>query len=113
MDINDDIMNMQKGWVVHYEDGTIITEYDSNGQEIDWKKVPKVGIKSLSIKWHGKHWSIIGKDVYLQKKRGWVIPGTGMVAPEVEFRFIGYWEGNNRVFYRVDDATGEMKMVVE
>lgn len=113
MDINDEIMNMPKGWILHYEDGTIITEYDSNGVEKDWKKVPKVGIKSLSLKWYTKHWSVAGKDVYLQKKRGWIVPGTAMTSPEVQYRFIGYWEGNNRVFYRIDDETGEMKMVVE
>jgi hypothetical protein len=113
MDMNDDILNMVKGWVVHYEDGTIITEYSSDGTETEWKKIPKVGIKSLSLKWHTKYWSIAGKEVYLQKKRGWVVPGTQMTEPVVEYRCIGYWEGNNRVFYKVDELTGEMKMVVE
>ena len=34
MDINDDIMNMPKGWIVSYTDGTIITEYDKYGRII-------------------------------------------------------------------------------
>jgi len=54
MDINDAVMSMAKGWVVSYNDGTVITEYDKDGNETNWKKVPKVGIKSLSLKWHSK-----------------------------------------------------------
>ena len=30
MDINDDTLSMPKGWVVKYEDGKIVTEYDRN-----------------------------------------------------------------------------------
>lgn len=114
MDINDAVMNMSKGWVVHYEDGTILTEYDFVGNSTDWREVPKKGIKSLSLKWYGKHWSIYGKDIYLQKKRGWVIPVFGLEQEvSVQSRSIGYWEGNNKIFYQVDEQTGQMKMVVE
>lgn len=114
MDINDDIMNMPKGWVVHYHDGTIITEYDRDGNQRDWRSVPKTGIKSLSLKWHNKHWSIFGKSIYLQKKRGSIIPLSGIEQePTVEYRYIGYWEGNNKVFYRVEEETGKMSIVVE
>ena len=114
MDVNDDIANMPRGWVVHYEDGRIITEYDKEGNETEWKKVPKRGIKYLSLKWHNKHWTIHGKDIYLQKKRGWVIPRAGVEQePVIEYRYIGYWEGANKVFYRVNEATGRMNMIVE
>jgi len=114
MDINDEIMNMPRGWVVHYEDGRIITEYDLDGNQLDWRKVPKRGIKSLSLKWHTKHWTIHGKEIYLQKKRGWVVPTAGVdQTPNIQYRYIGYWEGNDKVFYQVDEQTGQMKMVVE
>lgn len=114
MDINDDVMSMPKGWVVKYEDGSIITEYDRNGTQRDWRKIPKKGIQSLSLKWYTKHWTIQGKDIYLQKKRGWVVPQAGVEQePNVQYRYIGYWEGNSKVYYQVDELTGQMKMVVE
>ena len=114
MDINDDIMNMPRGWIVQYEDGTIITEYDRNGVQRDWKGVPKRGIKCLSLKWHGKFWTIHSKEIYLQKKRGWITPVAGVEQePNIQYRYIGYWEGNNKVFYQVDEHTGVMRMVVE
>lgn len=114
MDINDDIMNMQKGWVVQYEDGRILTEYDRDGVCLNWRTVPKVGIKSLSLKWYNKHWTLYGKSIYLQKKRGWVVPVAGVdQEANIQYRYIGYWEGNNRVFYQVDESTGQMKMLVE
>lgn len=113
MDINDDILSMPKGWIVQYTDGRIITEYDRNGEQTNWRKVPKVGIKCLSLKWLTKHWTIAGKEVYLQKKRGWVSPLPGPQEANIQYRYIGYWEGANKVFYCVDEATGAMSMVVE
>lgn len=112
MDMNDEIMSMAKGWIVHYEDGTIITEY-KDGQHMEWNKIPKKGIKSLSLKWHEKNWTLYGKENYIQKKRGWVPWQSGELEPTTQYRYIGYWEGNNKVLYRVDDKTGEMKMEVE
>lgn len=114
MDINDDVMNMSKGWILQYEDGTIITEYDKNEKQTDWREVPKKGIKSLSLKWNSKFWTLQGKEIYLQKKRGWISPVAGRdLEPNVQYRFIGFWEGNNKVYYRVHEQTGRMDMVVE
>ena len=112
--MNDDIMNMPKGWVLQYDDGTIITEYDKNGTQTDWRSVPKVGIKSLSLKWNSKHWTLAGKSIYIQKKRAWVVPCPGVnQRPNIEYRYIGYWEGNDKIYYEVNEATGKMRMVVE
>ena len=113
MDINDDIMNMPRGWVVHYEDGTIITEYDIDGNAKDWRAIPKKGIKSVSLKWHNKHWTISGKDCYIQFKRAWVAPMAGNITPNIDYRCIGYWEGNDKVIYKVNEKTGQMQMLVE
>jgi len=114
MDMNDDIMNMPRGWIVQYDDGTIITEYDRDGNQRDWKKISKKGIRCLSLKWHSKFWTITGKDVYLQKKRGWVVPVPGLEqSPNIQYRYIGYWEGNDKVYYEVNEYNGQMRMVVE
>ena len=113
MDINDDILSMPRGWIVQYIDGRIITEYDRNGAQTEWCKVPKVGIKCIHLKWNTKHWTISGKEAYLQKKRGWVSPQPGPQETNIQYRYIGYWEGNNKVYYQVDEITGQMSMVVE
>jgi hypothetical protein len=113
MDINDDILSMPKGWVVQYTDGRIITEYDRNGSQTEWRKIPKVGIKCIHLKWNTKHWTISGKESYLQKKRGWVSPQPGPQETNIQYRYIGYWEGNDKVYYQVDEITGQMSMVVE
>jgi hypothetical protein len=113
MDVNDDILSMPKGWIVQYTDGRIITEYDRDGKQTNWRKIPKVGIRCVHLKWNKKHWTLSGKDVYLQKKRGWVASSPGELEPNIQYRYIGYWEGNDRVFYCVDEMTGAMTMVVE
>lgn len=114
MDINDDIMNMPCGWVVHYKNGQIIVEYDKDGNQRNWKNIPKKEIRSLSLKWYTKHWTITGKDNYLQKKRGWINPVAGVnQEPNIQYRYIGYWEGNDKIYYQVEEITGQMKMVVE
>ncbi len=113
MDINDDTLSMPKGWVVKYTDGKIVTEYDRNGVQTNWRTIPKVNIHSISLKWFTKNWTITGKGIYLQKKRAWVAGVPGEIEPTIQYRYIGYWEGNNKVFYRVDELTGAMNMVVE
>ncbi len=114
MDINDDVLSMPKGWIIAYNDGTIITEYDRDGNPREWRSVPKTNIRYVALKWLSKHWTIAGREHYLQKKRGWVNPAiAGEQEANIQYRYIGYWEGKNKVFYRVDEATGEMKMLVE
>ncbi len=114
MDVNDDVLNMPKGWAVQYEDGRILTEYDREGVCRNWRTVPKVGIKNLSLKWYNKHWTLHGKSIYLQKKRGWVSPVAGIdQEANIQYRYIGYWEGNDRIFYQVDELMGQMTMLVE
>lgn len=112
MDINDAVMSLSKGWVVCYNDGKIITEYDQNEVETSWRSVPKNNIKSLSIKWMDRHWTIPGPGPFIPPfKRAWISPG--MSQSIIEYRCIGYWDGNNKVIYRVDEQTGKMSILVE
>lgn len=112
--MNDEIMNMPKGWVVCYEDGTVLTEYDVDGNERPWKSIPKVGIRSLSIKWYNRHWTIYGKSCYFQYKHGWISPVAGVdLHPNLEERCIGYWDGGEKVCYHVDEQSGKMWITVE
>ena len=102
-------MNLDRfrGWHVKYYDGTELHEGNR-----EWKDIPKVGIKRLTLHFDGRQWEIVGKQVYFQKKYASVIPGI----PEsfrVESRSIGYYEDNNKVFYTVDEYTGVMKMEVK
>lgn len=114
MDINDDVLSMSKGWIIGYNDGKIITEYDRNGNSREWRTAPKVNIKYVALKWNNKHWTISGQTNYLQKKNGWVNPAIpGDQEANLQYRYIGYWEGRSKIYYRVDELTGEMKIIVE
>ena len=109
--INDSIMNMPKGWIVVYNDGTVITENDSN-----WYSIKKKNIKILALKWNTKFWSIRDKSVYFQFKRGSVLISPGGSTSNVECveRCIGcYDESGSKVIYRVNERTGQMRLDVE
>jgi len=96
---------MDKGWIVEYEDGTVITE-----EEKHWHDIPKTDIKRLSLKWGPKIWSMEGKKYYTQKKRATIVPGSD---PQIEFRYIGYYDNGIKVWYRVEENTGRMEVVTE
>jgi len=98
---------MRRGWVVKYEDGTVIKE-----NEMEWKKIPKAGIVKLSLLFDGKRWDLHGKPAYIQKKRASVVPGAAE-SFTIESRSIGYYEGNKKVWYTVNEFTGQMKMEVQ
>jgi hypothetical protein len=96
-----------RGWQVEYSDGTVIDE----SQE-EWTSIPKKGIKRLILHYDGRQWVLENKDVYLQKKRASVIPGIAD-SFQIESRSIGYYEGNSKVLYTVDEHTGRMQMEVK
>lgn len=95
-----------RGWSVEYEDGTIIYE----GQK-EWKDIPKTGIVTLTLHFSGREWRIHNKNAYLQKKKGSMIPGVNE-SFTIESRSIGYYDGDYKVWYTVDEASGVMKMEV-
>jgi hypothetical protein len=98
---------MKRGWEVEYADGTVINE-----DQEDWKKIPKVGIKRLTLYYDGREWSIENKEVYFQKKNASVIPNI-KDSFQIESRSIGYYESTNKVMYTVDEHTGRMRMEVK
>lgn len=100
-------METRRYWEVEYYDGKVINE-----NQMEWKKIPKVGIKRLTLYFDGKRWDINNKPAYFQKKRASMVPGMSD-SFQVEARMIGYYEGTNKVMYTVNESTGMMKMGVK
>ena len=100
-------MCIKRGWEAEYQDGTVINEEQS-----EWKQIPKVGMVRLTLYFDGRQWDLNNKIAYVQKKRASMVPGV----PEsfmIESRSIGYYEGNEKVWYTVNEFTGQMKMEVQ
>lgn len=105
--MNDQVMNLAKGWFIIYKDKTMVTENDTN-----WTDVDKGRILILGLKWFDKFWTINGKTAYVQFKRGSVPISPSGVCTEADIRCeercIGYYEGNKKIIFRVNDRTGHM-----
>jgi hypothetical protein len=103
--MDDKMMNLSCGWFVVYKDNSVVTE-----EETDWGKVRKGEIKMLGLKWFDKFWTISGKTAYIQFKRGSVSFSPSGISRDIrcEERCIGYYEGNKKVIYRVNERTGRM-----
>lgn len=99
---------MVRGWEVEYKDGTVLTEEKIG----TWRAVPKKkDIVRLTLKFDGRRWNIRNKDAYFVKYRASQIPGI----PEslrLEARMIGFYEGNKKVIYELNEFTGEMKLKI-
>ena len=95
-----------RGWAVEYDDGTIIKE-----NQMEWKEIPKINMKRLTLHYDGRRWDIVDKLAYVQKKRASMIPGV-QESFQVESRSIGYYEENQKIWYTVEEATGKMTMEV-
>lgn len=96
-----------RGWEVEYADGTTINE-----EQAKWTDIPKLNIIRLTLRYDGRQWDIDGKEVYFQKKQASVIPGIPN-SFQIESRSIGYYEGNSKIMYTVDEHTGRMQMEVK
>jgi hypothetical protein len=100
-------MSIRRGWEVEYVDGTIINE-----NQMGWKELPKINIVRVTLHFDGKRWDVHNKAAYVQKKRASVVPGV----PDsfmIESRSIGYYEEDKKVWYTVNEFTGQMKMEVK
>ncbi len=104
MDTN---INHFRGWEVELSDGRVINE----GQ-MEWTEVPKQEIIRLTLRYDGREWNIDNKSEYYQKKQASVIPSIPE-SFQIESRSIGYYEGNSKVLYTVDEHTGRMKMEIK
>ncbi len=98
---------MQRGWEVLLYDGSRMTE-DTH----EWREVPKIQIKQLSLLFDTRRWDLTGKAAYFIRNTASVVPGS-QESFRIERRCIGYYEGATKVFYAVDENTGEFKMFVE
>jgi len=109
--MNDKIMNLSKGWVVVYLDGTVVVEGD-----VPWSQVVKRKVASLHLKWYDRFWDIIGKDSYVcfQRKSVPFNPGGGSSSASIEERCIGFYdEAGRKVIYAVNEHTGRMSLRVK
>jgi hypothetical protein len=104
MDTN---LNHFRGWEVTLVNGTVIREGD-----MEWTEVPKQNISYLTLRYDGRQWDINSKTEYYQKKQASVIPSMPG-SFQIESRSIGYYEGNSKVLYTVNEHTGRMKMEIK
>jgi hypothetical protein len=100
-------IKIRRYWEAEYYNGTIINE-----NQMEWKKIPKVNMKRLTLFYDGRQWDLIEKQAYFQKKRASMVPGISE-SFQVETRSVGYFEGAQKVTYTVDENTGVMKMTVK
>lgn len=98
---------MRRGWEAEFKDGRIVKE-----TEIDWNKLSRDGIVRLTLHYEGRRWDLIGKEAYTQKKRGSAVPGI-KDSFMIESRSVGYYEGNKKVWYTVNEHTGAMNITIE
>lgn len=98
---------MRRGWEVVLIDGSIMNE-----NNYAWREVPKRQIKQLSLLFDGRRWDLSGKEAYFIRNSASVVPGS-QASFRIEKRCVGYYEGATKVYYVVDEHTGEFKMFVE
>ena len=104
MDTN---INHFRGWEVELKDSRVINE-----SQMQWTEVPKLDIVRLTLRYDGREWNISNKPEYYQKKHASVIPSIPG-SFRIESRSIGYYEGDIKILYTVDEHTGRMKMEIK
>lgn len=95
---------LRRGWIVELLDGTIMSE-----DKYSWKEIPKIKIKKLSLLFDGRRWDLEDKQAYFIKNSASVVPGI-QESFQIEKRTIGYYEGAEKVYYTVNEITGEFKI---
>jgi hypothetical protein len=79
---------------------------------MEWTDIPKHDIVRLTLRYDGREWNIDNKKEYYQKKQASVIPSIPE-SFQIESRSIGYYEGNSKVLYTVNEHTGRMKIEIK
>jgi hypothetical protein len=100
-------INHFRGWEVELKDSRIINE-----DQMEWTDIPKHDIVRLTLRYDGREWNIDNKKEYYQKKQASVIPSIPE-SFQIESRSIGYYEGNSKVLYTVNEHTGRMKIEIK
>jgi len=98
---------MRRGWQAELKDGTVINE-----AQMSWKHVPKATIVRLTLLFDGRKWDLKNKQAYFVQNQASMVPGIDE-SFQMEKRTIGYYEGATKIFYTVDEFTGQFKMRVE
>jgi len=98
---------MRRGWEVTLLDGSTMTE-----DQYEWKQIPKKDIKQLSLYFDNRRWDLVDKAAYFVRNSASMVPGCAE-SFTIEKRCIGYYDGATKVFYSVNERTGEFKMFVE
>ena len=99
-------MSIRRGWEVELQSGKIITEEQSA-----WKEIPKIQIKRLSLHYDGRIWNLEDKQAYFVTTRASVVPGIDE-SFQVEQRTIGFYEGADKVYYTIDERSGQFNIKV-
>jgi len=97
---------MRRGWEVTLKDDTVLNEDNT-----EWKDVPKVKIKVLSLLYDGRRWDLSDKQAYFIRNKASMVPGIAE-SFKVERRCIGYYEGAKKIHYTVEEDTGKFNMEV-
>jgi hypothetical protein len=93
-----------RGWKVVLIDGSVMSE-----DTCLWKNVPKMKIQTLSLLYDGRQWDLEDKEAYFVLNRSSMVPGfSGSI--QVEDRGIGYYEGDTKILYTVNEMTGRFTM---
>ena len=98
---------MKRGWQVELKDGTIINE-----NQMTWQQVPKPDIIRLSLLFDGRKWDLTDKQAYFVMHSASMVPGI-QESLRIEKRIIGYYEGATKVYYIVNEFTGQFEMKVK
>ena len=109
--MNDKIMNLDKGWIVIYKDGSVVVE-----GEMGWSKVVKRSVASLHLKWYDRFWDLVGKDSYVcfQRRSVSLSLTSSPQASEIAARCIGFYdEFGRKIIYAVNEHTGKMSLRIK
>lgn len=97
----------QSRWIVHYKNGKTLTEND-----IDWKDLPnKKDITSLELQHKNRFYTISGERDYIQTHHAFVEFPSSKI--EIVSRAIGFVENGIKYWLRVDEKTGNCKLVTD
>ena len=74
--------------------------------------MPKIEIKRLTLHYDGRRWDLANKEAYFVKTSASMVPGI-QESFMIEKRCIGYYEGSSKVYYQINERTGQFKIKVD